>query len=203
MISLDVLGIPAPKGSSRAIVRGKRAVLIPCSSDAGKRKMQTWTAVVAWKARLATHGKIAFVDAALTVSIVFRMPRPRGHYGARGLFPSSPAFPATKPDVDKLARSTLDALTGIVWDDDSRIVVLSVAKVYAEPGREGASIVVTERQVGDVDWMTAHQSSARAQSTPGDDLPDVAPRRQTRVLGQLDATTATSMPHAATTGGRT
>jgi hypothetical protein len=42
----------------------------------------------------------------------------------------------------KIARSTLDSATGIVFGDDSRIVALSVAKVYAAPGGEGATITV-------------------------------------------------------------
>lgn len=49
------------------------------------------------------------------------------------LAPSAPVHPRGKPDIDKLARSTLSSLTGIVFDDDSRIVALSVAKVYAAP----------------------------------------------------------------------
>lgn len=165
MIAIDVLGTPAPKGSSRAILargRGRpRAVLVPGGSDVNKAALKAWDIAVSAAAaiRLGNVGWPRFVDAALTVTVVFRIARPDGHWrkGKYGesLKPSAPAFPATKPDVDKLARSTLDALTGIVWDDDSRIVCLSVAKVYAQPGQEGACITVRERAVGDADWLTA------------------------------------------------
>jgi Holliday junction resolvase RusA-like endonuclease len=64
----------------------------------------------------------------------------------RGLKPSAPLTPATKPDIDKLTRSTLDSLIGAVFDDDSRIVRLVVDKQYAVPGAEGARIRVQEWQ---------------------------------------------------------
>jgi crossover junction endodeoxyribonuclease RusA len=81
---------------------------------------------------------------ALAVSIAFRICRPAGHWGkgknAGMLAPSAPAFPRGKPDIDKLARSTLDSMTGILFDDDSRIVSLHLVKRYATVGQEGANI---------------------------------------------------------------
>jgi Holliday junction resolvase RusA-like endonuclease len=80
------------------------------------------------------------------VVVEFKLARPGGHWHPTkgGLKPSAPAAPRSKPDVDKLARTTLDALTGIAFDDDSRIVDLVTRKRYAEPGREGARITVEE-----------------------------------------------------------
>ena len=40
--------------------------------------------------------------------------------------------PQTKPDLDNIAKSYLDALNGIVWKDDSAVTSLSVSKVYGE-----------------------------------------------------------------------
>ena len=37
---------------------------------------------------------------------------------------SAPPFKRRKPDIDKLARSTLDSLTGSVFDDDARVARL-------------------------------------------------------------------------------
>ena len=36
-----------------------------------------------------------------------------------------------KPDCDNIAKSILDALNGIAYDDDAQIVDLSVSKVYS------------------------------------------------------------------------
>jgi crossover junction endodeoxyribonuclease RusA len=97
-----------------------------------------------------------FVDVPLRVSIDFRLTRPSGHWGkgnrAGQLAPKAPMHPRGKPDIDKLARSTLDSMTGIVFDDDSRIVWLNVTKMYASPGREGARILV-EHMPNPEDWI--------------------------------------------------
>lgn len=147
MIRFDVLGTPAPKGSNRAMLRGGRAVFVPGGSKVNQQKLQSWDAAVRDQARLATGDGVApcFVGKPLTVVIVFRMARPGGHWSKAGTVKlSAPAMPATKPDADKLARCTLDSLQGSVFDDDSRIVELLVRKIYAAPGREGATILIDE-----------------------------------------------------------
>jgi crossover junction endodeoxyribonuclease RusA len=51
--------------------------------------------------------------------------------------------PWRKPDLDKLTRSILDALTGVVLDDDAQIVRLLAEKVYARTGeRPGVEVTV-------------------------------------------------------------
>lgn len=149
MIRIDVLGTPAPKGSNRAMLRGGRAVFVPGGSKPNQVALKSWDVNVREAAiiRHAEHASSAaplFVATPLTVAIVFRLARPGGHWHPKtgALKPKSPARPAGKPDVDKLARSTLDSLTGLVFDDDSRIVELTVRKEYAAPGQEGASIAV-------------------------------------------------------------
>ena len=144
VFAIDVLGCPAPKGSNRAMMRGGRAVFVPGGSRVNQRKLQSWDANVrqALACELGERSAPVFVGLALEVAIVFRLTRPSGHWGKHGLRPSAPLVPATKPDVDKLARSTLDSLIGSVFDDDSRIVRLVVDKQYASPGNEGATIRV-------------------------------------------------------------
>lgn len=46
-----------------------------------------------------------------------------------------------KPDVDKLFRMLGDAMTGIVWRDDSQVCYSSINKVYAWDGRPGAMVI--------------------------------------------------------------
>lgn len=147
-IMLTVLGTPAPKGSGRAIMRGGHARHIASGSDVNARKLKSWDVAI----REAAHAVVGdvqappFVGVPLHVEITFRMARPAGHWGtgrhAGKLKPSSPTYPAGKPDVDKLTRATFDTLTGIAFDDDSRIVSARVEKVYAAPGTEGATIFI-------------------------------------------------------------
>ena len=150
MITLHVLGTPAPKGSSRPMLNRKtgKAFTFKGGSPQNAEKLTTWDTNVRATAAgaVGTIGAPPFVETALSVAITFRLARPGGHWGkgkqAGRLKPGAPAHPRGKPDIDKLARSTLDSLTGIVFDDDSRIVQLAIAKVYATPGNEGVTIEI-------------------------------------------------------------
>lgn len=54
--------------------------------------------------------------------------------------------PMTKrPDVDKLGRAVLDALTGIVWRDDCQVIGLQLVKGY---GRDSRVEVMVEEMEG-------------------------------------------------------
>ena len=140
MIRLDVLGIPAPKGSGRAMLIGGRARYIASSSGANAKKQAAWVKAIqdAARGREPLRGPVA-------VMVEFRLPRPKGHYTKRGeLREKAPLHPAVHPDIDKLARCALDALTGLAFADDSRVIELRASKQYAVPGRAGATITVVE-----------------------------------------------------------
>ncbi len=47
-------------------------------------------------------------------------------------------WPAVKPDIDKLTRAVLDALTGIAYADDALVCSLEVLKSYADDGARPA-----------------------------------------------------------------
>lgn len=149
MIRIDVLGSPAPKGNARAFVNKKtgRAVLASFGSGVTEKRLRSWDAAVREAARDQVDAPVVpvFVGCPLQVALSFRLARPRGHWTKKGgLSKAAPLVPTTKPDSDKLARSTLDPLHGIVFDDDSRIVELLVRKTYATPGREGVTILIAQ-----------------------------------------------------------
>jgi Holliday junction resolvase RusA-like endonuclease len=150
-IAFDVLGTPAPKGSSRAMMRGGHAVNVPSGSDANRNKQKAWDTSVREAANRVLHSsweELPFRGVPLRVTLIFRVRRPIGHYNAKtgALKPSAPKWPITKPDKDKMFRATADSLTGILIDDDSRIVETHERKQYAEPGNEGARIVIEVMQ---------------------------------------------------------
>ena len=70
----------------------------------------------------------------------------KGHYGtgrnADQVKASAPPHPTTKPDATKLVRAVEDALTGVIWRDDSQVVRQWASKVYDDC--EGVSVIVTE-----------------------------------------------------------
>jgi crossover junction endodeoxyribonuclease RusA len=154
VIRIDVLGSPATKGNARAFVNKKtgRAILSSFGSGPREKKLRSWDAAVreaaAEQALADRDGNMAYRGIGLAVALVFRLRRPNNHYGtgknATTLKPSADPSPIGKPDVDKLARSTLDPLHDVVFDDDCRIVELMVRKEWARPGLEGATIVIDE-----------------------------------------------------------
>ena len=124
-ISFDVAGTPAAKGSPNARVHNGRVILHEGKKSKAWQKLVQQAAIVATFERTDDEGAL-FVDQPVRVLIDFRLVKPRT---------SKRATPWVKPDVDKLARATLDGMTGIVFDDDSRVTTLLVTKRYdANPG---------------------------------------------------------------------
>ena len=131
-------GIPAPKGSARAIKVGKgdkaHAVLVASSSDANKRAQRSWSDAVAWAAKAAMAGSPP-LDGPVVVNVEFLLPRPKS---------VKRAAHTVKPDLDKILRCTLDALTGIAFADDSQVVRVVASKHYASATTgPGANIHIT------------------------------------------------------------
>lgn len=131
-LKLFVPGRPAPQGSKRHVGRG---ILIESSKEVGP-----WRERVALAAHeMMRESKTPMLDRgiAISASIAFTMPRPT----------SAPkrVLPAVKrPDIDKLGRAILDALTDVVFPDDSAVVELVMRKEIARIGEQpGASITLT------------------------------------------------------------
>jgi Holliday junction resolvase RusA-like endonuclease len=132
-LTFTVYGKPAPAGSKRFVPAGGKRGGRPLVIDDSKRS-RPWKQDVAAIAGEAMGGR-ELLAGPLGLELVFYVARPKGHYGARGLRPSAPAWPIVKPDVLKLARAVEDALTGQVWRDDAQVVRELLMKRYGEPER--------------------------------------------------------------------
>ena len=93
-------------------------------ADSSGKPGKTWRSdirdAVAAIYDVATQGVL---DVPLVLEVVFFRPHNSGHYGANNnLLPSAPAYPVARPDGTKLLRAFEDALTAVLWKDDSRIV---------------------------------------------------------------------------------
>ncbi len=64
------------------------------------------------------------------LKLVFHMPIPESWSRKRRDDAAGTAH-AKKPDVDNLAKAVMDALNGVVWQDDAQVTSLNVRKVYA------------------------------------------------------------------------
>lgn len=120
MIHIVVIGTPATKGSARAFVRGGRTIV---TNDCVAEK--PWAQNVHWAAREVVQRPMA---GPVEVTLLFRMPRV-GRLGKKRVG----VLHDRKPDLDKLTRSVLDALTGVAWFDDAQVASLMARKFYADP----------------------------------------------------------------------
>ncbi len=129
-------GCPESQGSKTAVARGGRVRLIE-GTGSKQRRLNGWRDEVTRCARAAHQGRPP-LDEPVTVDVRFYLPMPASRPAAVrriGL-----AVRSTKPDVDKLARAVLDAMTAAgVWTDDSRVTRLTVAKLETT-GTPGAQI---------------------------------------------------------------
>jgi Holliday junction resolvase RusA-like endonuclease len=90
------------------------------------------------------------MTAAVFLTITIYLQRPKMHYGAKGLKKSAARFPTMRPDSLKIARAIEDALTGVVWRDDSQVVWHRIEKCWADgEDRPGVMIHVNEAPSGD------------------------------------------------------
>lgn len=139
-IAFYAVGDPAPQGSHRHVGNG---VMIESS-----KRVKPWRRQVAAAARDAMVGR-DMLTGPVAVTLVVHLPRPASHYGtgrnAGRLKPSAPLYPTSRRlgDADKHARSALDALTGVVYTDDSLVVALHVYKHYSDATHPvGARILI-------------------------------------------------------------
>ncbi len=123
MVAFRVDGIPAPQGSKRHVGNGR---MIEMSKRVGP-----WRDRVVLTLRRDYKGEP--LDGPLSARLEFYIERPKS---------VTREFPSVMPDIDKLVRSTFDAMKqGGLIADDARIVDLEATKRYGEPG---AFIIVNE-----------------------------------------------------------
>ena len=141
-VSFEVQGIPMPQGSHTAINRGGRPALIPAGTSNSRKAHAAWRQAVHSAAADAITSDIdGPLDGPLEVWITFRFPMPASRSAV--VRETGWAWKHTKPDLDKLARSTCDSLTtGGLIADDARIVRLHVEKVEIADSWHGAEITV-------------------------------------------------------------
>ena len=124
-MTITVHGQPAPQGSKRHVGRG---VMIESS-----KKVKPWREAVKWaavdvmdrsKREYGGFGQGEAFAGPVTVEVDFYFTHPKT--GKR-----RPTH-SVKPDIDKLLRSTFDALKDAgVYEDDSRICSVVARKHYA------------------------------------------------------------------------
>lgn len=148
---------PRPKGSYNAYVvnwpRSRDKLVLLCKSILGGRKFFPMTQVVpaskgmkAYEKAVNTKAQAAMIaeqgpmDSPVVVKMQFFLKRPQAHTGTgknAGILKewAERLLPTKTPDLDKLIRSTNDAMTGVVYKDDCQIIAILPTKRYGKtPG---------------------------------------------------------------------
>ncbi len=135
-IEFTIPGAAAPQGSKRAIrLRTGRTVLVESSA-----RVKPFRAVAAVCAAQAWNRPPTAEVVGLEVT--FRFVRPKSHFTARGALRSGAPLIPTRIDLDKLARSLGDALTGVIYLDDSQIGAMWLCKEWGDRDETVVSVVV-------------------------------------------------------------
>jgi crossover junction endodeoxyribonuclease RusA len=122
-------GLPAPQGSKRHVGNG---VMVESS-----KHVKPWREAVKHAALLALEEQPDWDRSvrAVGLHVIFTFPRPRAHYRtgkhSHQLRDAAPHLHANKPDLDKLLRSTMDALRDAgCFADDCRVAQVYALKSY-------------------------------------------------------------------------
>lgn len=129
-----VEGCPIPKGSTKSFVINGRA-----ATTNANPKTKDWEMRIASECQAVRDG--FFVPktnkgGGVRVSVDFHLPRPVSAKKRRHM--------VVKPDIDKLARAVLDAITGLMFEDDSQVISLQAGKYYIDDGPPYAKVIVEE-----------------------------------------------------------
>jgi crossover junction endodeoxyribonuclease RusA len=134
LLRFTVYGDPATKGNLRRSPNGGMYESNP--------RLALWRQKVAAAAGEAMGARPLY-DEGLRLTLRYVLVRPAGHWTTKGELSAEGRrhpYPDRKPDLDKLTRAVLDALTHVVWRDDARVVQLEVGKSYGEPARVEAEV---------------------------------------------------------------
>lgn len=156
MLTFHVAGRPAPKGSMRAVVRRTRRGPLRTQLLHDNPRTKTWQTLVRDEAAyaLARAGLSPVLlprPAAVRIVVSFVVPCPQKLQRRADARPTS-----KKDDLDKLCRTLFDALTSVVFDDDSQVVEVHASKRYPRGGDVvGAQIWIIGEKEGLDGWTAA------------------------------------------------
>ena len=135
-IEFTIPGAAAPQGSKRAIrLRTGRTVLVESSA-----KVKPFRAVAALAATEAWRGPP--YRECVGLEVTFRFVRPKSHYKTDGSLRVGVPLAPGKPDIDKLLRALLDALTGVIYVDDLQVACIWATKEYGARSETVVSVVI-------------------------------------------------------------
>ena len=134
MVSFVIKGIPKVKQRPRFATRNGKVVTYTPKTTA------TFENLVKLKAEKEFSRPLT---GAICVAIRFYLPRPKRIIWKTKPMPET--YSDKRPDIDNLAKSVIDGLTGIAFKDDGQIADLHVTKKYHAGDNESKTIVIIEK----------------------------------------------------------
>lgn len=136
-LRIEVPGVPVAQPRPRATVLNGHARVYGAPS---KHPVNVFKAQIRQAAGEVHSG--ALIDGAVSVTMWFYFARPKSMQWKRRHMPHHRH--TRKPDVENIAKAALDALTGVVWVDDSQVCELHVYKWYCAGGESPRCVVEIE-----------------------------------------------------------
>lgn len=119
-----VCGNPVPQGSLK-VINGH-------VMHTNTRDLKKWRESIANAYKLMKKPPI---DGAVQLELTFVLVKPKT---------VKRIYPFVRPDLDKLCRAVLDALTNVAYKDDQQVVILNANKIYGN--KAGVFIRLSEVQ---------------------------------------------------------
>lgn len=115
-------------------------------AESNAAKLKPWRNAVAQAVGEAWEAAgFSLLRGPVRISVVFGYTRPKAHYrtgkNSHILRDDAPHYKISAPDADKLARAIGDALTGVVYKDDSQVQWGHLRKVYDESAYADITII--------------------------------------------------------------
>lgn len=147
LLDFTIPGQPVAQGRPRATTMGKgRNKKIMMYDPKESKEYKRYAALIAKQ-----HApKTPFTEQLSVVLKIYRQIPKSTTKKDRALFLAGIKRPVTKPDTDNYTKAVLDALNGIIWQDDSQIVDIYASKYYSDNPRVEILVKDITAELGEV-----------------------------------------------------
>ena len=127
---------------------------------------EPWRKAVAYEVRRLVD--IPY-DGPLDLTMVFSFPRPKSHYGtgknSNLIKGSAPLHHIQKVDIDNVIKSSLDAMNGVLYQDDKQVTRVSAEKRWApRPDLAGLALQVSSSALREEESDHDHAEQCASES---------------------------------------
>lgn len=139
-LSFEVPGLPVAQPRQRqGIVHGRDGQAHAINFLPKKHPVNTYKATIKIA---ASNAGARISESPFSVSITFVFPRPKRLIRKRGVMIRE--WHHSKPDLDNCEKAVMDALTNVIWRDDSQICIKVSSKVYADLNESPRTLIEVE-----------------------------------------------------------